>query len=479
MTTTTPTTATTANLPVIIQGGMGVAVSSWRLAQAVAKRGHMGVVSGTAIERVIACRLQEGDVGGHIRRVLAHCPLPELAAKVLATWFRPTGLPAPGFYDSLPMFAVEPNQELLELTVIAAFAEIALAKEAGGQVGINLLEKIPLPTLPVMYGAILAGVDWVVMGAGIPRDAPGQLEALAAGKVATLRVPVEGGSTAQIPFDPAWFGTPNIPLKKPGFLAIVSSDVLALSLSRSGGIDGFIVEDACAGGHNAPPRGGGTLDAKGEPVYGPRDKADLARMRKLGIPFWLAGGRATAEGLAQAKEAGAVGVQVGTAFAFCLESGLKPDLREEVLASIAAGEASLFTDPNASPTGFPFKLVQHPGTIGGQDPEERQRRTCSLGYLREAYAKPDGSVGWRCAAEPTAHYAAKGGDPADCAGCRCLCNGLLASVGHAHATSRNGDLEDPILTAGDDLRQLTRFIRKDRPYTADDVLDDLLSAPLP
>ena len=32
--------------PVIIQGGMGVGVSGWRLARAVAERGHLGVVSG-------------------------------------------------------------------------------------------------------------------------------------------------------------------------------------------------------------------------------------------------------------------------------------------------------------------------------------------------------------------------------------------------------------------------------------------------
>jgi NAD(P)H-dependent flavin oxidoreductase YrpB (nitropropane dioxygenase family) len=41
-------------LPVIIQGGMGVAVSSWRLARAVARTGQLGVVSGTALEIVIA-----------------------------------------------------------------------------------------------------------------------------------------------------------------------------------------------------------------------------------------------------------------------------------------------------------------------------------------------------------------------------------------------------------------------------------------
>jgi NAD(P)H-dependent flavin oxidoreductase YrpB (nitropropane dioxygenase family) len=458
---------------------MGVAVSSWRLAQAVARRGHLGVVSGTAIERVIACRLQEGDSGGHLRRVLARCPLPNLGARVLARWFRPEGLAVPGSYQPLPMFSLQSPVELLELTIAAAYAEVALAKEEGGQVGINLLEKIQLPTLPVLYGAMLAGVDWVLMGAGIPRDVPAQLDQLAAGQPAVLRLAVEGGASIPVPFEPAAFGEPNVALRRPRFLAIVSSDILASSLARAGGVAGFVVEDPTAGGHNAPPRGGGSLDARGEPVYGPRDRPDLARLRALGLPFWLAGGKATAEALALAREVGAQGVQVGTAFAFCAESGLRPDLRVAVLDAVQSGTAELFTDPKASPTGFPFKLVRLPGTEGGRAAEERQRRPCSLGYLRQAYAQPSGGVGWRCAAEPTAQFASKGGSIAGCAGRRCLCNGLMAAAGHAYATQRGGELELPLLTAGDDLQHLGRFVRPDRAYSADDVLNDLLSPLLP
>ena len=35
--------------PIIIQGGMGVAVSGWRLARAVAQTGQLGVVSGLLV----------------------------------------------------------------------------------------------------------------------------------------------------------------------------------------------------------------------------------------------------------------------------------------------------------------------------------------------------------------------------------------------------------------------------------------------
>ena len=60
-----------STVPVIIQGGMGVGVSNWRLANAVSSRGQLGVVSGTALDVVLARRLQDGDPGGHMRRALA------------------------------------------------------------------------------------------------------------------------------------------------------------------------------------------------------------------------------------------------------------------------------------------------------------------------------------------------------------------------------------------------------------------------
>ena len=45
-----PPPPTSAPLPRIIQGGMGVAISDWGLAQAVSRTGQLGVVSGTGID---------------------------------------------------------------------------------------------------------------------------------------------------------------------------------------------------------------------------------------------------------------------------------------------------------------------------------------------------------------------------------------------------------------------------------------------
>ncbi|MCY0957544.1 hypothetical protein [Streptomyces sp. H27-H5] len=74
--------------PWLIQGGMGVGVSGWRLARAVSLTGQLGVVSGTALDVVLARVLQTGDPGGHARRALAAFPIPELARAVLDRHFR-------------------------------------------------------------------------------------------------------------------------------------------------------------------------------------------------------------------------------------------------------------------------------------------------------------------------------------------------------------------------------------------------------
>jgi NAD(P)H-dependent flavin oxidoreductase YrpB (nitropropane dioxygenase family) len=80
-----------------------------------------------------------------------------------------------------------------QLAVLANFVEVWLAKEGhAGPVGVNLLTKVQLPNLASLYGAMLAGVDYVLMGAGIPREIPGALDALAEHRPARMRLDVEG-----------------------------------------------------------------------------------------------------------------------------------------------------------------------------------------------------------------------------------------------------------------------------------------------
>jgi NAD(P)H-dependent flavin oxidoreductase YrpB (nitropropane dioxygenase family) len=150
-------------LPLIIQGGMGVAVSSWRLAKAVSQTGQLGVVSGTAIDAVIARRLQNGDEGAHVRRALASFPISEIAERVQKKYFRSEGRHGDP-YIPVPKLSLHPSIDALELWVVSNFVEVWLAKEGhDGLVGINFLEKIQMATPSAAYGAMLAGVDYILM----------------------------------------------------------------------------------------------------------------------------------------------------------------------------------------------------------------------------------------------------------------------------------------------------------------------------
>src|ERR1700692_4250191 len=89
--------------PVLIQGGMGAGVSDWRLARAVSLTGQLGVVSSTALDTILARRLQDGDPGGHMRRGLAMFPYPEIAKRILEKYYIPGGRPAGTSYRLVPM----------------------------------------------------------------------------------------------------------------------------------------------------------------------------------------------------------------------------------------------------------------------------------------------------------------------------------------------------------------------------------------
>ncbi len=467
------------DLPTIIQGGMGIAVSDWRLANAVARCGQLGVVSGTAIDAVLVRRLQRGDPGGHVRRALAAFPVPAVAGRILDKFFVEGGIPAGQPFKRGPMPGPRPSGLASDLLVAANFIEVFLAREGHPQpVGINFLEKIQVPTLPSILGAMMAGVDFVLMGAGIPRAIPRVLDELSAGELSVLRFEVKGGSddVPETSLDPTPYLGGLSGVARPDFLGIVSSHVLATMLARlDRPADGFIVEGATAGGHNAPPRGKPSFTDDGQPVYSERDQADLESIRGLDLPFWLAGGQASAEALSRARQVGAAGIQVGTAFAFCEESGLDPVLKREIISEALAGRATVFTDPVASPTGFPFKVLS---TGPGSGTDVERERVCDLGYLRTAYRRDDDSVGWRCPAEPVDLFVKKGGAIEDTEGRKCLCNALMANIGLGQR--RDGGLtEPPIVTTGDDLESIRRFLPNGATsYTAADVIAALLDAPV-
>jgi nitronate monooxygenase len=467
--------------PKIIQGGMGVGVSNWRLAQAVSKLGQLGVVSGTALDALLVRRLADGDIGGHMRRGLDAFPFPDMARRVWQEYFVPGGRAADAPYPVTPMHQRRDLRKVVELCIVSNFVEVFLAREGHkNPVGINFLEKVQMPHLSSIYGAMLAGVGYVLMGAGIPLHIPGVLDAFAAQHPSEYKLSVTGaaqGQDTQMQFDPADYAEGPLPiLHRPRFLAIVSSNTLATTMLRraSGRVDGLVIETPTAGGHNAPPRGKLQLNSAGEPVYGERDRVNIAELRALGVPFWLAGGYGNAEMLREALDEGAAGVQVGTAFAFTRESALRSDLKDRLLAQAITGSGEVFTDPLASPTGFPFKVAQLPGSYSDPEVAAARKRVCDLGYLREPYANPDGGIGYRCAAEPVANFVAKGGKIEDTVGRKCLCNALLSNIGHAQV--RKDDMIEPALvTVGDDLNTIAQFLAPGREtYGAADVVKSLL-----
>ena len=216
------------------------------------------------------------------------------------------------------------------------------------------------------------------------------------------------------------------------------------------------------------------MNEPGEPIYGERDTPDLEVMRDLGLPFWLAGSRAEPDAISDAVESGATGVQVGTVFAFCEESGMDSEIKRQVIELTRRGSVRVFTDPSASPTGFPFKVLELDGSLSETGAYEGRERVCDLGYLRTAYHREDRSVGWRCSAEPVEEYVAKGGDFEDTVGRKCLCNALMANIGLGQ-TIGSGGPELPLVTSGDDVASIRRVLPVgSSSYTAAHVVDYLL-----
>jgi len=225
---------------------------------------------------------------------------------------------------------------------------------------------------------------------------------------------VAGGEKAEnatVTFTPKEFMEGDLPpLRRPYFLAIIASNTLATTMVKkaNGRVDGFVVE-------GPPPAATTRRRVEGSAERSGRTGVWRARRGRSGEaqgigPALLAGrGYGTPEGLREALAAGAAGVQVGTPFALCEESALREDYKRAILASVLAGEMKVFTDPLASPTGFPFKTVPLKGTVAEAEVYAERPRICDLGYLREAYRLPSGGIGYRCAAEPVATYLGEGG----------------------------------------------------------------------
>lgn len=309
------------------------------------------------------------------------------------------------------------------------------------------------------------------MGAGVPTHVPDMLAKFARGLPIERPLDVVGGRDYVMKFNPTDYLGDETPdeLMVPRFLPIVSAAVLARRMMDSANKpDGFVIEGPTAGGHNAPPRVKGKRLEDGQLEYGDRDKVRLEDFVKLGVPFYLAGGYGSPNGLSDALKAGASGVQVGTVFALASESGMDPVIRQGIIDMILSGkDVKVYTDGEASPTGYPFKVAELEGTLGGRDesgdrPVYQDRvRICNLGYLRERFwvKTPSGReiLSYRCPSEPVEDYLKKRGIEAATVGRMCLCNGLFATTGQPQSYA-DGRVEPVVVTIGDDVNRVVRDI---------------------
>jgi NAD(P)H-dependent flavin oxidoreductase YrpB (nitropropane dioxygenase family) len=469
--------------PVVISGGMGVWISNWLMARIVSLLGGMGIVSGTALDAVYTRILQQGDPEGNVRRAFAELVrrVPNLAGpvqKLLDKYFIEGGKPENEPYRLSPVGNLkcierdgklsfwEPTLEYQVLELASSFAEVWLAKEGHDEpVGINYLKKVERPLPWALYGAMLAGVDYVAIGAGSPAEIPGMIRSLSRHKKTTMPLHVYGATSNDGDFalclrPDELCGAGLEPIRQPKFLAIVSSFALAKALycDENTRPYGFIIETSVAGGHNAPPNRK-TFSPEGEPtvVYTNADVIDVPSIAKLGLPFWMAGDYGSPEKLQQAISMGATGVQFGTLAALSGQSGLAPKWRNAALSLLAKGLLKVKTSARCSPSGFPFKVAQLGGTLSREEVYERRERLCDVGALQSAYLMPNGNIGFRCAAEPVEAYVNKGGKVQNTVGRVCLCNGLLASAGFPQTRS-DGYSEPPIVTLGEMLEDARKLL---------------------
>lgn len=501
----------------LIQGGMGVYVSNWRLARAVAMARPgitAGTVSGTALDVVYVRLLQLGDAGGHVRRALDAFDRTfgiDLGRKIIDQYFVAGGKAPDARFKSAPMQILHTssggsavhmpngdratvlltlNPDIVDLLIASGFAEVWLAKQGhSGNIFMNFLHKIEAPLIYTLYGAMLAGVDGVVVGAGNPEGLAAVCSQLANHETVSNPLSVLYRETdeefviALAPWQLHGGVFAQRAIKRPAFLAIVSLEGLVevLAASPTEAPDGFIIENYTAGGHNANPVGVLKKDGLGQPLYGEMDTADLAAIRAVRLPFWLGGGYGSHEKLQEALAAGAAGVQVGSLFALSEESGMRPDFRFAILNELKQGtdDASLVRTTMVSPTGFAFKVVQLPSTLSEEQVYETRVRVCDIGLLQQlGVSKPNESgertLFQRCAASPIDSYLKKRGLERNTEERKCLCNGLLSCVGLGQV--RGSALEEPaIVTLGDHLDGIRRLSHQGQTrYWAKDVVADIL-----
>jgi len=287
-------------------------------------------------------------------------------------------------------------------TYEATYEEVSRAKASGGLAGINIMVALVRDYENSVRGAIDAGADFIISGAGLPLGLP------------AIQPP---GDTALIP--------------------IVSSaralELICKKWERLGyRPDAVVLEGPLAGGHLGFKIDQIDTDAnKLENLFPP--VKDMAR--KYGdFPVIVAGGIYTHQDILKYLKMGAAGVQMGTRFLATSESSASAEYKLAVLS--AKKEDIVVAQKPGSPCGLPFRVIkQSPMFVSAQ--QRLRPPKCDKGYvlLKDAEGKFN-----RCPAKESNEN------------CFCICNGLLSSAGY------NRDEEEPLYTVGTNAYRIDKIV---------------------
>jgi nitronate monooxygenase len=300
-------------------------------------------------------------------------------------------------------------------TYHAVAEEVTAAKEAGGVVGINIMVALQRDYEDSVRGALDAGVDAIIAGAGLPLTLP----AIHPTRETAL-IPIVSSARALELICRKWERLGHRP------------DAVVLEGPLAGGHLGFRMEQ---------------LDLEENRLENLLPPVKEMAGRYGGFPVVVAGGIFTGEDIRRFLDLGADGVQMGTRFLATEESSATPEYKRAVVD--ATREDILVAHRPGSPCGLPFRVIRRsPMFLSAL--QGRRQPLCDKGYVLQ---KDDSGRFTRCPAKD------------DGQNFFCICNGLLSSAGY------NPDREEPLYTVGDNARRVEKVM------AVADLMDELASPP--
>jgi len=333
----------------IIQGGMGVGVSMHPLAKAVAQEGGLGVVSSAILDRLVSKRNNK---------------------KV-------------NTYD-------------------AVYEEVSLAKVKGGFSGINIMGALARDFTASVKGALDAGADAIISGAGLPLSLP-----IIQPPKDTALIPIVSSARALEIICKKW--------EKIGY----RPDAVVLEGPLAGGHLGFRIDQ---------------VDLESNKLENMLPSVKEMAIKFGNFPLIVAGGIYTHADIVKFMAMGADGVQMGTRFLATEESSATELYKQAVVQ--ATEEDIVVAHRPGSPCGLPFRVIkQSPMYVSAL--KRLRPPKCDKGYVLMKDAEGNYTV---CPAKESNenHF--------------CICNGLLSSGGY------NGDKEEALYTVGTNAYRIDKII---------------------